>query len=118
MAVEASPRMEEWSEMINFTNYLVSSEGRLYSILTDKMLAGSVDCMGYTQYSLTTDEGRVRVVRGHRAVAMAFLDNLDNHPVIDHINRVKTDNRLVNLRWASKSDNTKNSDKCGRRRGS
>lgn len=36
----------------------------------------------------------------HRLAGEAFIPNPDNLPEIDHINRIRTDNRLENLRWA------------------
>ena len=44
----------------------------------------------------------------HRIIALQFIPNPNNLPEIDHINRVKTDNRLENLRWVSNSENQKN----------
>ena len=38
----------------------------------------------------------------------AFLENPKNLPCIDHINRIRQDNRLENLRWASYSLNNTN----------
>lgn len=55
--------------------------------------------------------------RVHRLVAEAFLDNPENKPEIDHINRIPYDNRIENLRWATRSDNnrnTKSNDRCER----
>lgn len=44
----------------------------------------------------------------HRLVASAFIPN-DNHlPEVDHFNGNKYDNRAVNLRWVSKSQNLQN----------
>ena len=46
----------------------------------------------------------------HRIIALQFVPNDDpeNKIQIDHINRVKTDNRIENLRWVSSSENLKN----------
>lgn len=44
----------------------------------------------------------------HRVVATLFIPNPDNKPCIDHINTIKTDNRVENLRWVTWSENTMN----------
>ena len=40
----------------------------------------------------------------HRLVALAFIDNPDNKPTIDHIDRDKNNNCVENLRWATQSE--------------
>ena len=46
----------------------------------------------------------------HRAVALTWLDIpadlKDDYAVVDHINEVKTDNRVANLQWISQQENT------------
>ena len=44
----------------------------------------------------------------HVAIAKTFIPNPDNLVEVNHINRIRDDNRIENLEWISKSDNTKN----------
>lgn len=43
----------------------------------------------------------------HRLVAIAFLPNEEGKRDVNHKNGVITDNRLVNLEWATRSENQK-----------
>lgn len=45
----------------------------------------------------------------HRAVAELFIPNTENKLCIDHINTIKTDNRVENLRWVTYKENMNNS---------
>jgi hypothetical protein len=44
----------------------------------------------------------------HRVIAEQFLANPDNLPQIDHINHIRSDNRLDNIRWVSPAENIRN----------
>ena len=44
----------------------------------------------------------------HRLIANQFIENPDNYEFVDHINRVRTDNRIENLRWVSRRMNNNN----------
>lgn len=60
----------------------------------------------HTGYRRVQINGRLYQV--HRLIAEAFIPNPDNKPEVDHINRNPSDNRVENLRWASRSENLRN----------
>ena len=70
---------------------------------------------GYTLAHLSVD-GRSVMVPVHRMVAECFVDNPLGKPVIDHIDRDKSNNRACNLRWVSSKENSANRDMNFQRR--
>lgn len=44
----------------------------------------------------------------HRLVALAFVDNPDNKPEVDHDNCIRDDNRANNLKWVDRIENMNN----------
>lgn len=63
---------------------------------------------GYLYVTLHID-GKHKKCLVHRLVAEAFIPNPNNYPTVDHINRIRTDNRIENLRWLPHKLQTKNS---------
>ena len=72
-----------------------------------RILKQGKDNHGYLVVALTKN-GKSKTVRVHRLVAEAFMPNPENKPCIDHINTIRDDNRIENLRWATPKENMNN----------
>lgn len=92
--------MEQWKSLDfkNLPNYSISNLGRVWNHVSGKIWTGAPD-HGYMKL------GNYRI---HRLVAEAFIPNPENKPQIDHINGIKTDNRVENLRWVTAKENCNN----------
>ena len=49
-----------------------------------------------------------RTYKLHRILARHFIENPDDLPQVDHIDRIKTNNSIENLRWVTTSENMRN----------
>lgn len=99
---------EVWKDVIGFEGlYQVSNLGRIKSLYNGNVTYGTLDKGGYMFYSLYKNRKRHRKLV-HRLVAQSFIPNLENKPEIDHINCVRDDNRVENLRWVTPKENVNN----------
>lgn len=105
--------MEEiWKEIpkeLNLSKYIISSYGNIKHIKKDRYLnILPTKHTGYVRNRLTLDNGELINIFIHRLVAITFLENLNNYEIVDHINNIKHDNKLSNLRWVNSQQNAVN----------
>jgi hypothetical protein len=97
--------MEIWSKIRDYPNYEISNIGRVKSINYSKERILKLQNMnGYDRVGLSIN-GVTTLFLVHRLVALAFIDNVNNHSFINHINGIKNDNRVENLEWCTSTEN-------------
>tara|TARA_R110000822_G_scaffold254943_1_gene381123 strand:+ start:174 stop:695 length:522 start_codon:yes stop_codon:yes gene_type:complete len=94
----------------DFPTYYVSLCSKIYSEKSDKILKDYFDKDGYFKKHLFKD-GKTYPKRIHRLLAEMFIPNPANKPCVDHKNRIRTDNTLENLQWATLRENAQNRSK-------
>lgn len=98
---------EEYRPIENFANYEVSNFGNVRNSKTGRVLVPGRNKVGYYIVNLSKDKKQVTNYV-HTLVAKAFIPNPENKPCVDHINSVKTNNNVTNLRYATKRENSQN----------
>lgn len=109
---------EVWKDIKGFVGiYQVSNLGNVKSLeryvnnghqlVNEKVLKPIINSLGYAKVTLYKD-GKRKIFSVHRLVAEAFIPNPENKPCIDHVNCIRSDNRLENLRWVTHSENNLN----------
>ena len=91
-----------------YKGFKVDENGNVYG-KRGKILKGCIDRCGYKEVCLSLG-GKQKSVLVHRLILKTFkpcnnMENLD----VNHINGDKTDNRLINLEWCTRSENIKHS---------
>lgn len=96
--------IEIYKTIEEYPNYEISNMGNVRRKGRKMLKPLFTKNTGYYMVCLYNEFGAKRVLI-HRLVADAFLSNPNNYPVVNHINEDKTDNRVENLEWCTRSYN-------------
>lgn len=106
---------EIWKDVVGYEGlYEVSNLGRVKSLvrkwcIKEIIMMGGIDGSGYRSFGLSKNY-KSTTKKAHKLVAEAFLGHTPCglELVVDHINNVKTDNRLSNLQIVTSRENASN----------
>lgn len=120
--------LKEFKTIPGFSDYMVNKEGVLYGKALKKTLNATRDCNGYSVVSIFNDNRVRKTKKVHHLVLMAFKPNdyklittdfKNNHNAdgkvysTNHIDGVKTNNRLDNLEVITHKDNVRHAMNTG-----
>lgn len=105
--------MDQWKDIPGYEGrYQASETGQIKSLIgASRVLKQSQTSKGYSCVCLRSDK-KSKHWLVHRLIAVTFLGE---NPKLDinHKNGVKTDNRLENLEWCTRSENIRHAFKMG-----
>jgi hypothetical protein len=84
----------------NFNNYYINKKGEIFSKKYNKLIKRKlqINHNGYKTVSLYNNDRKSQTFFVHRLVLFTFIGPADGK-FASHLNGVRTDNRLKNLKW-------------------
>lgn len=102
--------MEEWRNFVD--KYSISNRGRIRNDITGRILKLKPNRRGYLRTTISVNH-TLKTVFPHRLVALYFVPNPNNYPIVNHIDNNSENNNYWNLEWCTYKYNTQHAIKIG-----
>lgn len=97
--------------------YDIAEDGTVINRNTGKVLKPDLNYTGYKRVTLWRSAFGRRREFVHRLVAIHYVDNPNNLPMVNHIDGVKLNTHYTNLEWVTCKSNTRHAFQTGLRVG-
>jgi hypothetical protein len=94
-------------ELTAFPGYVFHTSGKVWSNRKQAFMQGYISKRGYRRVTLIGADGQSKVYRVSRIIAEAFLGPA-NGRIVDHCDRIKTNDSAANLRYVTPEQNNFN----------
>lgn len=105
---------KNWEKIPEYSLYEASVNGEIKTFNwkncgRERIMRPALDGCGYLRTMLKGDDGITKTIKVHRIIAQTFIPNPENKPCVNHLNSIRSDNRVPNLAWATYQENSKHS---------
>lgn len=97
--------VDDWKPIPGFENYLISKEGIVFNLSTNRIKKIQYNSRSYPYVKLF-NKSKSRNISIHRLLAIIYIDNPYNKPEVNHKDGNKHNFSLNNLEWVTKRENS------------
>ena len=94
-----------------YKKYAANEDGEIMNIRLRNPRKGNLINTGYLRFSIFLEKNKNKTYSSHRFVFECFYGLIEKNKQINHINSIRTDNRIKNLEAVTASENIKKSAK-------
>jgi hypothetical protein len=99
----------DYRKIDGYDNYVISNYGEVFNTTSGKVKKPQISNRGGYYYVSLWKNNIEKKFLIHRIVALHFIENPELKPFVDHIDNIRTNNHISNLRWATNGENNFNS---------
>ena len=92
-----------------YKKYAANKYGEIMNVRLRKPMIGNINKFGYLHFSISISKNKIKNYLAHRFIYECFYGLIEKNRFINHINFIRTDNRLKNLEVVTISENNKKS---------
>lgn len=93
-----------WKQIQDF-DYEINEQGEVRRISSQRVKKSFQRGDGYIHIQIWRGGNEKKMFQLHRLLALSFIPNPENKLFVNHINSIRSDNRIVNLEWCTHSEN-------------